>query len=66
MNCGCPQRDVMKEGYGSSLLSDPVRIADIVATTRRRIPSADFTVRCDDIFETVFLTKHSTDFKLYQ
>uniref|UniRef100_A0A0R3S220 tRNA-dihydrouridine synthase n=1 Tax=Elaeophora elaphi TaxID=1147741 RepID=A0A0R3S220_9BILA len=44
LNCGCPQRDVMKEGYGSSLLTDPVRIADIVATTRRRISKPDFTV----------------------
>lgn len=44
LNCGCPQRDVMKEGYGSSLLSNPVRIADIVATTRRRIPNTDFTI----------------------
>uniref|UniRef100_A0A915PLC9 DUS-like FMN-binding domain-containing protein n=1 Tax=Setaria digitata TaxID=48799 RepID=A0A915PLC9_9BILA len=44
LNCGCPQRDVMKEGYGSSLLVDPVRIADIIATTRRRISKPDFTV----------------------
>lgn len=34
----------MKEGYGSSLLTDPVRIADIVATTRRQISKPDFTV----------------------
>ncbi|VDM09473.1 unnamed protein product [Wuchereria bancrofti] len=44
LNCGCPQRDVMKEGYGSSLLTDPVRIADIVSTTRRRISKPDFTI----------------------
>ncbi|CAG9540461.1 unnamed protein product [Cercopithifilaria johnstoni] len=44
LNCGCPQQDVMKEGYGSSLLTDPIRIADIVATARRRISKPDFTV----------------------
>ncbi|VDN28030.1 unnamed protein product [Gongylonema pulchrum] len=49
LNCGCPQRDVMKEGYGSSLLTEPARIADIVATTRRRISRADFTVSFDGI-----------------
>ncbi|VBB28618.1 unnamed protein product [Acanthocheilonema viteae] len=44
LNCGCPQLEVMKEGYGSSLLADPTQIADIVATTRRRISKPDFTV----------------------
>ncbi|VDN01322.1 unnamed protein product [Thelazia callipaeda] len=45
LNCGCPQRHVMKEGYGSSLLTDPVQIADIVATARRRVTKPNFTVK---------------------
>lgn len=61
MNCGCPQRDVMKEGYGSSLLADPVRIADIVATTRRRISKADFTVTLISLLKISLITS-SNDF----
>lgn len=41
----------MKEGYGSSLLADPTRIADIVATTRRRISKSDFTVMLIDLLK---------------
>jgi tRNA-dihydrouridine synthase 4 len=36
LNCGCPQRWAMSEGYGSHLLKHPERIADMVATARRR------------------------------
>jgi tRNA-dihydrouridine synthase 4 len=44
LNCGCPKRDVRKEGYGSKLLEDPQLIADIVKQTRARISDPDFTI----------------------
>lgn len=30
INCGCPQRWVMKEGYGSAMLEKPELIKDMV------------------------------------
>eukprot|EP01119_Soliformovum_irregulare_P017521 TRINITY_DN5227_c0_g1_i3.p1 TRINITY_DN5227_c0_g1~~TRINITY_DN5227_c0_g1_i3.p1 ORF type:complete len:140 (-),score=38.79 TRINITY_DN5227_c0_g1_i3:82-501(-) len=34
INCGCPQRWVMSEGYGSALLNHPELIADMVRQTK--------------------------------
>ncbi|XP_053691400.1 tRNA-dihydrouridine(20a/20b) synthase [NAD(P)+]-like [Sabethes cyaneus] len=39
LNCGCPQRWAMVEGYGSALLKTPELIADILAVVRRNFPS---------------------------
>uniref|UniRef100_A0A915APC4 tRNA-dihydrouridine synthase n=1 Tax=Parascaris univalens TaxID=6257 RepID=A0A915APC4_PARUN len=44
LNCGCPKRDVMRGGCGSSLLSKPERIADMIAHARRRIADTQFTI----------------------
>ncbi|XP_053667688.1 tRNA-dihydrouridine(20a/20b) synthase [NAD(P)+]-like [Anopheles marshallii] len=38
LNCGCPQRWAMAEGYGSALLKTPELIADMLGTVRRNIP----------------------------
>uniref|UniRef100_A0A1B6M4W7 tRNA-dihydrouridine(20a/20b) synthase [NAD(P)+] n=1 Tax=Graphocephala atropunctata TaxID=36148 RepID=A0A1B6M4W7_9HEMI len=38
LNCGCPQRWAMKEGYGSALLHKPELIRDLVLQLRNRIP----------------------------
>lgn len=44
LNCGCPKRDVTKQGYGSKLLSNPELIANIVSHTRHRIDNPDYSV----------------------
>ncbi|CAG2063641.1 unnamed protein product, partial [Timema podura] len=38
LNCGCPQRWAMKDGYGADLLSKPELIRDLVLSVRNRIP----------------------------
>lgn len=43
LNCGCPQRWAMKEGYGANLLSKPELIKDLMYQVRNRIPNP-FTV----------------------
>lgn len=43
LNCGCPQRWAIKDGYGSYLLDKPQLIKDLVLTVRNRIPQP-FTV----------------------
>ncbi|XP_035894500.1 tRNA-dihydrouridine(20a/20b) synthase [NAD(P)+]-like isoform X1 [Anopheles stephensi] len=40
LNCGCPQRWAMAEGYGSALLNTPELIADMLGTVRRNMPSS--------------------------
>ncbi|KAG8223137.1 hypothetical protein J437_LFUL000559 [Ladona fulva] len=40
LNCGCPQRWALKEGYGSSLLTKPELIKDIVLRVRNMLPSS--------------------------
>lgn len=42
LNCGCPQRWAMQEGYGACLLKNPELIKDMVAQVRNRI-SRDFS-----------------------
>ena len=44
LNCGCPQRWAMQEGYGACLIDKPELLRDVVLQTRNRIPSDDFTV----------------------
>ncbi|XP_038210339.1 tRNA-dihydrouridine(20a/20b) synthase [NAD(P)+]-like [Zerene cesonia] len=43
LNCGCPQRWAIKDGYGSSLLSKPEIIHDLVRCVKNSLPH-DFTV----------------------
>ncbi|KAF6201706.1 hypothetical protein GE061_004101 [Apolygus lucorum] len=59
LNCGCPQRWAMQDGYGAHLLTQPQTIKDIVSQTRNRIPSP-FTVSVkirifDDVRKSVQL-----------
>ncbi|XP_039265097.2 tRNA-dihydrouridine(20a/20b) synthase [NAD(P)+]-like [Styela clava] len=44
LNCGCPQRWAMAEGYGAKLIKNPELVRDIIKTTRNRIPSNDFSI----------------------
>ena len=37
LNCGCPQRWAMAEGYGSHLVKNPNLLKDIILQTRQRI-----------------------------
>lgn len=39
LNCGCPQRWVMQDGYGSYLLTKPEIVEDMVKTVRRNFSS---------------------------
>lgn len=43
LNCGCPQRWAMSEGYGSALLKDPQLMKDLTSTIRRNFPN-EFSV----------------------
>ncbi|XP_011059386.1 PREDICTED: tRNA-dihydrouridine(20a/20b) synthase [NAD(P)+]-like [Acromyrmex echinatior] len=43
LNCGCPQRWAMQEGYGADLLKKPELVKDLVYQVRNRIPKP-FTV----------------------
>ena len=40
LNCGCPQKWAMQDGYGSYLLKKPEVIEDMVKTVRRNVPSS--------------------------
>ncbi|CAJ0579802.1 unnamed protein product, partial [Mesorhabditis spiculigera] len=44
LNCGCPKGDVRARGYGSSLLTQPELLADIVRQTRNRISDDKFAI----------------------
>ncbi|XP_041349092.1 tRNA-dihydrouridine(20a/20b) synthase [NAD(P)+]-like [Gigantopelta aegis] len=44
LNCGCPQRWAMAEGYGACLIDKPQLLYDIVHETKSRIQNPDFTV----------------------
>lgn len=37
LNCGCPQRWAMKDGYGAQLLTQPETIRDMVRQVRNRV-----------------------------
>ncbi|XP_039748830.1 tRNA-dihydrouridine(20a/20b) synthase [NAD(P)+]-like [Pararge aegeria] len=43
LNCGCPQRWAMKDGYGCALLSNPELVHNLLRTVRNNFP-ANFTV----------------------
>ncbi|CAH1395960.1 unnamed protein product [Nezara viridula] len=62
LNCGCPQRWAMNEGYGAELLSNPQLIKEMIQQVRNSIPKP-FTVSVkmrikDDIKESVQLCKN--------
>ncbi|VUZ47358.1 unnamed protein product, partial [Hymenolepis diminuta] len=38
LNCGCPQRWAMKEGYGAAMLKKPELIEDLVKSARSAVP----------------------------
>lgn len=40
LNCGCPQRWAVSDGYGSALLNTPEVIHDLTSTIRRNFPSS--------------------------
>lgn len=44
LNCGCPQRWAMAEGYGACLINKPDLVADMVAQAKRRVDKEKFTV----------------------
>ncbi|XP_001608232.1 tRNA-dihydrouridine(20a/20b) synthase [NAD(P)+]-like [Nasonia vitripennis] len=43
LNCGCPQRWALKDGYGADLLTKPQLVKELVSNVRNRIPKP-FTV----------------------
>ncbi|XP_047146871.1 tRNA-dihydrouridine(20a/20b) synthase [NAD(P)+]-like isoform X1 [Hydra vulgaris] len=59
LNCGCPQRWAMAEGYGAQLISKPELINDMIKQTRQRLPqdfSCEIKIRIhSDIRKTVDL-----------
>ncbi|KAK3101492.1 hypothetical protein FSP39_004005 [Pinctada imbricata] len=60
LNCGCPQRWAMADGYGACLLKKPELIQDMVRQARARVSGQDFTVSIkirihNDLRETVDL-----------
>ncbi|XP_048742778.2 tRNA-dihydrouridine(20a/20b) synthase [NAD(P)+]-like isoform X1 [Ostrea edulis] len=60
LNCGCPQRWAMAEGYGACLIKNPELVRDMVNQTRARVCNSDFTVSIkirihNDLRETVDL-----------
>ncbi|KAF2354080.1 tRNA-dihydrouridine synthase [Trinorchestia longiramus] len=44
LNCGCPQRWAMQEGYGACLIHRPQQVAEMVRLTRAAVPDPNFTV----------------------
>ncbi|XP_011563698.3 uncharacterized tRNA-dihydrouridine synthase-like protein C45G9.2 [Plutella xylostella] len=40
LNCGCPQRWAMKDGYGSALLSKPELICELVKGIKSNLPNS--------------------------
>ncbi|XP_071960206.1 tRNA-dihydrouridine(20a/20b) synthase [NAD(P)+]-like [Antedon mediterranea] len=44
LNCGCPQRWAMAEGYGAHLIKKPELIRDMVRQTQSRINQKDFSI----------------------
>ena len=44
LNCGCPQRWAMKEGFGAQLLKTPEKLIDFVRFTRNRISDSTFSI----------------------
>lgn len=45
LNVGCPAKNVVRSGGGSSLMADPQRLKVIVSELRRCLPNTTFTVK---------------------
>ncbi|XP_786210.2 tRNA-dihydrouridine(20a/20b) synthase [NAD(P)+]-like [Strongylocentrotus purpuratus] len=64
LNCGCPQRWAVAEGYGACLIKHPDLIKDMVQQTWNRVDRSDFTTSIKirlhkDIRETVELCRRA-------
>ncbi|EGC35795.1 hypothetical protein DICPUDRAFT_151810 [Dictyostelium purpureum] len=61
INCGCPQRWVMKEGYGANLLLNPDKIYDMVKQLNNRVPvPCSIKIRIQpDLNKTIELVKRA-------
>ncbi|ELU03155.1 hypothetical protein CAPTEDRAFT_112268 [Capitella teleta] len=64
LNCGCPQKWAMQEGYGCALLKKPELLHDSVLQARQRIDNNDFTISIkirinSDLKETVELCRRA-------
>jgi tRNA-dihydrouridine synthase 4 len=64
INCGCPQRWAMQEGYGACLLRKPQLLSEMISAARSHIkqPSDKFTISIkirlhDNIVDTVDLCR---------
>ncbi|XP_045166291.2 tRNA-dihydrouridine(20a/20b) synthase [NAD(P)+]-like [Mercenaria mercenaria] len=62
LNCGCPQRWALQEGYGACLITKPDLVHSMVSQARNRVDNPDFTVSIkirihNDIRKTVNLCK---------
>ncbi|KAB7494216.1 tRNA-dihydrouridine(20a/20b) synthase [NAD(P)+]-like [Armadillidium nasatum] len=44
LNCGCPQRWAIQEGYGACLINKPELVSDIIHQTRNAICDSEFSV----------------------
>lgn len=64
LNCGCPQRWALADGYGACLLDKPELLEDMIHQVRNRIPNPKYSVSMkirihDDIRRTVELCKRA-------
>ncbi|CAH3141600.1 unnamed protein product [Porites lobata] len=62
LNCGCPQRWAMQEGYGAKLISSPELIQDIVKQTVSRVPGLPVSIKIrihDNIKKTIQLCRQA-------
>ncbi|XP_030072618.1 B-cell receptor-associated protein 29-like, partial [Microcaecilia unicolor] len=62
LNCGCPQRWAMAEGYGACLINKPELIQDMVRQVRNQVENPNFSVSIkirihDDLIKTVDLCR---------
>uniref|UniRef100_A0A8D0HPJ4 tRNA-dihydrouridine synthase n=1 Tax=Sphenodon punctatus TaxID=8508 RepID=A0A8D0HPJ4_SPHPU len=62
LNCGCPQRWAMTEGYGACLINKPELVRDMVRQVRNQIENPRFSVSIkirihDDLKRTVDLCR---------
>uniref|UniRef100_F7EI29 tRNA-dihydrouridine synthase n=1 Tax=Xenopus tropicalis TaxID=8364 RepID=F7EI29_XENTR len=44
LNCGCPQRWAMAEGYGACLINNPELVSDMVKQVRNQVGDPGFTI----------------------
>ncbi|XP_073228717.1 tRNA-dihydrouridine(20a/20b) synthase [NAD(P)+]-like isoform X2 [Porites lutea] len=62
LNCGCPQRWAMQEGYGAKLISSPELIQDIVKQSVSRVPGLPVSIKIrihDNIKKTIQLCRQA-------